>query len=450
MNKQISDNCLALVKKWEGCYLTAYLDPVGVWTIGYGTTNADKSITGTTVRKGLKISQATADKWLRESLNRKYLPKVMKYDSKYNWNQNQLDALVSFAYNIGSIDQLTANGTRSISQISAHITAYNKAGGKVLTGLTNRRKEEKTLFDKKVSTASAKKYTVTFQTESKYKTVSYGGNSVYNSACGTASLCNALRAAGIADVDLLTMCKLSVSCGARVDGGTDMATLLKASADKYGFTYRSTSKNAELLAHLKAGGTAILHAGSRYKLFSNSGHFVSAVSVSGQTVTVLDSYWYDGKYTATTLRKNNVKVIAKGVIQTSLTQCGKATIDRAPSYYLITKKPKTVKTATKVNARAGAGVAKKKLGTIEKGAKLAVLDETTNWIKTYVWIARKYCTVKDGKVTTNTVLNARASNSIRSDKLGTICKGVTMTVLETTENWVRVPVWVARKYTDQS
>lgn len=445
MSKRISDNCLALVKRWEGCYLTAYRDPVGVWTIGYGTTDADKSITGTTIKRGLKISQATADKWLKKSLEKKYLPLVLKYDDRYHWNQNQLDALVSFAYNIGSIDQLTADGTRTIKQISAHITAYNKAGGKVLTGLTNRRKEEKALFDRKVSTVSTKKYTVTFQTESKYKTVSYGGNSVYNSACGPASLCNALRAAGIADVGLLTMCKLSVSCGARVDGGTDMATLLKAASEVYQFEWRSTSKNADLLAHLKQGGTAILHGGSSYKLFSSGGHFVSAVGVSGQTVTVLDSYWYDGKYTATTLRKNNVKVIAKGVIQTSLTQCGKATIDRAPSYYLISRK--TVRTTKRVNARAGAGVTKRKLGTINKGAKLTVLGENKSWIKTSVWIARKYCTVKYGKATTKAVLNARASNSVNADKLITIRKWKTMTVLEMTENWVRVPIWIAKKYT---
>lgn len=445
MSKRISDNCLALVKKWEGCYLTAYLDPVGVWTIGYGTTNADRSITGTTIKRGLKISQATADKWLRESLNRKYLPKVLKYDDRYHWNQNQLDALVSFAYNIGSIVQLTANGTRTIAQISAHITAYNKAGGRVLAGLTNRRREEKALFDRKVSTLSTSKYKVTFQTESKYKLYRYGGNSVYNSACGPASLCNALREAGIADVDLLTMCKLAVSCGARVDGGTDMQTLLKAASAKYGFTYVSTSKNADLLAHLKQGGTAILHAGSAYPLFSNGGHFVSAVSVSGDTITVLDSYWYDGKYTATTLRKNNVKAIANGVIQTSLAQCGKATIDRAPSYYLISRK--TVRTKKRVSARAGAGVTKRKLGTIDKGEKLTVLDETKSWIKTSVWIARRYCAVKDGKATTKALLNARASNSAEADKVGTIRKGKNLTVLEMTNNWVRVPVWIAKKHT---
>ena len=180
-------------------------------------------------------------------------------------------------------------------------------------------------------------YTVKFQTESKYKSISYGSNSIYNSACGPASLCNALKALGIADVSIPTMCQLAVSCGARVDGGTVMATLLKAAAPKYHFCYRTTSKNAELLAHLNAGGVAILHNGSSYKLFSNSGHFVAAVAASGSTITVLDSYWYDGKYTASSIRRNYVSVVQKGVIKTSLTQCGKATIDRSPSYYLISR-----------------------------------------------------------------------------------------------------------------
>ena len=180
-------------------------------------------------------------------------------------------------------------------------------------------------------------YTVKFQTESKYKSVRYGQGTIYSSACGPASLCNALKAAGIADVGIPTMCKLAVSCGARVEGGTLMAPLLRAAAPKYHFTYRVTSKNAELLAHLKAGGVAILHAGTQYKLFSTSGHFVTAVAASGQTVTVLDSYWYSGKYTASSIRRNYISVVEKGIVKTSLTQCGKATIDRSPSYYLISR-----------------------------------------------------------------------------------------------------------------
>ena len=59
--------------------------------------------------------------------------------SAYNWNQNEFDALVSFAYNIGSIDGLTASGSRSKEEIADKIQAYNKAGGKVLSGLIRRR-----------------------------------------------------------------------------------------------------------------------------------------------------------------------------------------------------------------------------------------------------------------------------------------------------------------------
>lgn len=142
---KISENGLKLIKKFEGCRLSAYQDSVGVWTIGYGTTSADKAITGTTICQGMRISQDTADEWLRQSIDKKYSAKVDKY-SAYNWNQNEFDALVSFAYNIGSIDQLTANGTRTRAEIANKILAYNRAGGRVLAGLTQRRKEEQALF----------------------------------------------------------------------------------------------------------------------------------------------------------------------------------------------------------------------------------------------------------------------------------------------------------------
>lgn len=143
---KVSNAGINLIKEFEGCHLTAYQDEVGVWTIGYGITNSDRSITGTTIKRGIKISQATAEKWLEESLNRKYLPKVMKYDTRYNWNQNEIDALTSFAYNIGSIDQLTANGSRSRDTIAKKMLEYNKAGGTVYRGLTRRREAERKLF----------------------------------------------------------------------------------------------------------------------------------------------------------------------------------------------------------------------------------------------------------------------------------------------------------------
>ena len=143
---KITKNCLDLVKEFEGCYLRAYKDEVGVWTIGYGITNSDKSITKTTIKSGLTISKATAESWLEKSLTQKYLPLVMKYNDKYKWNQNEIDALVSFCYNIGSIKGLTANGTRSRSTIASKMMEYNKAGGRVYRGLTRRRTAEKKLF----------------------------------------------------------------------------------------------------------------------------------------------------------------------------------------------------------------------------------------------------------------------------------------------------------------
>ena len=155
----VSKKCIKLVKEFEGLYLKSYKDEVGVWTIGYGITNADKAITKVTVRAGLKITEKTADNWLEKALNKKYLPKVMKYNSKYKWNQNEIDALVSFAYNIGSIDMLTANGTRSRATIAAKMLQYNKAGGKVLNGLTRRRKAERELFLAAVKKKATKKKT---------------------------------------------------------------------------------------------------------------------------------------------------------------------------------------------------------------------------------------------------------------------------------------------------
>lgn len=134
---KISETGLNLIKSFEGCRLTAYKDAAGVWTIGWGHTGG--------VYAGQTITQAEADALLVSDLT-KYEKKVDKYNGTYDWNQNEFDALVSFAYNIGSIDQLTANGTRSRDVIAGKILEYNKAGGKVLAGLTKRRAAERGLF----------------------------------------------------------------------------------------------------------------------------------------------------------------------------------------------------------------------------------------------------------------------------------------------------------------
>lgn len=161
----ISKKGLDLIKKWEGCPMkngvcVAYQDCVGVWTIGWGMIDSDYSVTGVHVKKGVTISKEKADALFEKLIKAKYCPKVEKYMDKYNFNQNQYDALVSFAYNIGNIDGLTQNGERSIEEISEKITAYCKAGGKTVKGLLDRRKDEKKLFDT-VIINKKKKYTGT-------------------------------------------------------------------------------------------------------------------------------------------------------------------------------------------------------------------------------------------------------------------------------------------------
>lgn len=136
-----SKNGIDLIKKFEGCRLTAYRCAADVPTIGYGHTAG--------VKMGQAITQAQAEGFLKDDLI-KYEKNVEKYDSKYCWNQNEFDALVSFAFNIGSVDQLIAYGTRDRETIAERILQYNKAAGKVLEGLTKRRKAERELFIKPV------------------------------------------------------------------------------------------------------------------------------------------------------------------------------------------------------------------------------------------------------------------------------------------------------------
>ena len=125
---------------------------------------------------------------------------------------------------------------------------------------------------------------------------------------------------------------------------------------------------------LKSGGVAILHGGNSYKLFSDSGHFVCAVAASGNTVTVLDSFWYDKKYKRNAIRRNYVSVVDDGIIKTSIVQCGKATADRSPSYYLISKSGKGDNKKVQVEDMTENEVRKIIADEAAKQAKLAVSD----------------------------------------------------------------------------
>lgn len=144
----ISNTGLNLIKKWEGGpWLTAKrFGSEKYLSIGYGHYGPD-------VKVGQKITKSQAEELLKKDV-KKAVNHVNTINTKYGYkfNQNEFDALVSFTYNIGSINQLTANGTRSKSTIANKMLLYNKSCGKVLAGLTNRRKDERKLFITPVKT----------------------------------------------------------------------------------------------------------------------------------------------------------------------------------------------------------------------------------------------------------------------------------------------------------
>lgn len=130
---KVSNILIEQLKAFEGCELKAYNCPAGIWTIGVGHTHG--------VMAGQTITQAQADSLLRADLAY-FEGEVTKLGA---WTQGQFDALVDFAYNLGIgalksstlLKVIKQNGTKE--EITAQFMRWDKAGGKVLNGLTKRR-----------------------------------------------------------------------------------------------------------------------------------------------------------------------------------------------------------------------------------------------------------------------------------------------------------------------
>lgn len=146
---QTSEKGIALIKAHEGLRLEAYPDPAHGWavpTIGYGHTSAAGS---PPVTKGMKITEAGATEILRNDL-RKFERYVLDAVT-VPLNQNQFDALVSFTFNLGpgnlrKSTLLRKLNARDYAGAADQFLVWNKAGGKVLNGLTKRRTAERALF----------------------------------------------------------------------------------------------------------------------------------------------------------------------------------------------------------------------------------------------------------------------------------------------------------------
>lgn len=150
---KISENGVNLIISFEGfcAVATKVVKSEKYLTIGYGHYGKD-------VVEKQTITKVEAKKLLERDL-KKFETKVLKYNDCYNFTQNEFDALVSFAYNVGNIDQLTQRGKRSKKEIAEAMLLYVKSGGVVLNGLQKRRKKERELFLKCSTSNFYPKYT---------------------------------------------------------------------------------------------------------------------------------------------------------------------------------------------------------------------------------------------------------------------------------------------------
>lgn len=142
----INQKGLDIVKRFEGLSLTAYRDPVGIWTIGYGHT-------GPEVGPGDRITRTQAETLLRKDLTR--FENAVRSLVKVPLNSNQFSALVSFTFNVGSgalaqSTLLSRLNQRDYQGAADQFSRWVYGGGQVLPGLVTRRNAERALFQQAV------------------------------------------------------------------------------------------------------------------------------------------------------------------------------------------------------------------------------------------------------------------------------------------------------------
>ena len=142
----VSNKGVDLICEFEGKRLVAYDDGVGVWTIGFGTI---KYPNGVRVKKGDTCTLEQAKEYMRHDLIE--FEHTVNSSVRAPLNQNQFDALVSLAYNIGSNAFKSSTLVKKLNTgdyqgAADQFNVWVNAGGKRMQGLVNRRDREKLLF----------------------------------------------------------------------------------------------------------------------------------------------------------------------------------------------------------------------------------------------------------------------------------------------------------------
>jgi len=290
-----SSKGIVLIKSFEGCHLTSYQCPSGVWTIGYGHTAG--------VSKGMTITQAQADAYLASDL--------AKYENYVNalklpLNQNQFDALVSFTYNCGNGNLKKLVKNRRLTQIAEAILLYNKSNGKVLAGLVRRRQAERELFLQPLEEETEVKYQMIKPVDYKQNDSRWGGlpyavdgekSTIKSAGCGPTSLADVLAAIVSPFIDPVTLASWARQHNYKVKASGTSYSFFVPCAAAYGVKVRrlntsnvykksTHSVHAQALAELQKGNWLIACMGKGN--WTSSGHYVVAYGIEGGYVYIND------------------------------------------------------------------------------------------------------------------------------------------------------------------
>lgn len=141
---------LPLIKKWEGFRAEPYLCSAKVPTIGYGSTYYEDGRKVTL--RDPPITIEVAEKLLELTVLKNYLPAVLRYCSNLK-EPNHIAAILSFTYNLGPTALETSTLRKKVQEgdfaaVPEQLARWNRAGGKIVAGLVNRRADEIKVFNR--------------------------------------------------------------------------------------------------------------------------------------------------------------------------------------------------------------------------------------------------------------------------------------------------------------